>query len=155
MGTRGSVIPLFRRLAPTGRLPITDDRMTRFWITLPQAVQFVVDSFDRMRGGELYVPRIPSTRVVDLARAIAPDATLEVVGIRVGEKLHEEMISEDDARRTVGFEDHYVALPVLADWEGVHDYVDGKPMPDGFSYRSDTNDLWLGEDDLRELLATL
>lgn len=155
MGSRGSVIPLFRRLASTGRLPITDERMTRFWITLPQAVQFVADSFDRMKGGEIYVPRIPSTRVVDLARAIAPGAELDVVGIRAGEKLHEEMISEDDARRTVGLEDHYVISPVLAEWASTDVRPDGKPMPDGFAYRSDTNDLWLHEDGLRELLATL
>ena len=155
MGSRGSVIPFFRRLAAGGRLPITDERMTRFWITLPPAVPFVVASFDRMRGGELYVPRIPSTRVVDLARAIAPDAELEVVGIRPGEKLHEEMISEDDARRTVAFDDHYIVTPVLAEWAPADPHPDGKPMPEGFAYRSDTNDLWLGEEELREILATL
>lgn len=155
MGSRGSVIPLFRELAPSGRLPITDERMTRFWITLIQAVQFVIDSFDRMHGGELYVPRIPSTKVVDLARAIAPHARLDVVGIRPGEKLHEEMISEDDARRTVGFDDHYVVTPVLAEWAGADRQPEGKPMPDGFAYRSDTNDSWLKDDELRELLARL
>ena len=154
MGSRGSVIPLFRRLATSGTLPITDERMTRFWITLEQAVQFVVDSFDRMHGGELYVPRIPSTKVVDLARAIAPDAQLEVVGIRPGEKLHEEMISEDDARRTMMFDDHFVITPVLAAWQGAMP-VDGKPCPPEFAYRSDTNDRWLEGDELRELLATV
>ena len=116
MGSRGSVIPFFRKMAPTGSLPITDERMTRFWITLPQAVSFVVSSFDRMRGGEIFVPRIPSTKVTDLARAIAPDAKHEVVGIRPGEKLHEEMIGEDDARRSFQFEDYYVIEPVLAQW---------------------------------------
>jgi len=155
MGSRGSVVPLFRRLAVTGRLPITDYRMTRFWITLPQAVRFVVDSFDRMRGGELYVPRIPSTRVVDLARAIAPEAELDLVGIRPGEKLHEEMISEDDARRAVVFDDYYLVNPVLAEWAAHEPQRNGKPLPEGFSYRSDTNDLWLGEDELRESLAEL
>lgn len=154
MGSRGSVIPFFRDLAPSGRLPITDERMTRFWITLPQAVRFVVDSFDRMQGGELYVPRIPSTRVVDLARAIAPNAHLHTVGIRPGEKLHEEMIGEDDARRTVMFDDHYVVAPVLAEWAGSLE-IDGKPTPEGFAYRSDTNDQWLNGDKLIQLLASL
>lgn len=155
MGSRGSVIPLFRRLAATGRLPITDERMTRFWITLPQAVRFVVDSFDRMQGGEIYVPRIPSTHVVDLARAIAPDASFDIVGIRAGEKLHEEMIEENDARRTVALDDHYVISPVLAEWADADVRPNGKPVPDGFVYRSDTNDLWLSEDELRELLSAL
>lgn len=155
MGSRGSVIPLFRRLAATGRLPITDQRMTRFWITLPQAVKFVVDSFDRMTGGEIFVPRIPSTRVVDLARAIAPEAELDIVGIRAGEKLHEEMIEENDARRTVALDDYYIIAPVLAEWADSNMRFDGKPVPDGFAYRSNTNDLWLSEDELFELLATL
>lgn len=155
MGSRGSVIPFFRRLADNGVLPITDLRMTRFWITLPRAVQFVVDSFDRMHGGEIYVPRIPSTRVVDLARAIAPNATLEVVGIRVGEKLHEEMFGEDDSRRTVACDDHYVIAPVLAGWQDAGFQPAGKPVPDGFAYRSDTNDMWLTEADLQRHLADL
>jgi UDP-N-acetylglucosamine 4,6-dehydratase len=152
MGSRGSVVPLFRRLAPTGSLPITDDRMTRFWITLDQAVQFVIDCFDRMHGGELYVPRIPSTRVVDLAKAIAPHAKLEIVGIRPGEKLHEEMISTDDARRTRMFDDYFIILPVLAAWQGTIS-IDGDPCPQDFAYHSDTNDRWLGIDELRALLA--
>lgn len=157
MGSRGSVIPLFRRLAPTGQLPITDERMTRFWITLDQAVRFVADSFDRMTGGELYVPRIPSTTIVDLARAIAPDAELVPVGIRPGEKLHEEMISEDDARRTTAYDDHYCVAPVLplgGEAQGGSG-VEGKAVPDGFAYRSDTNDLWLGVDEIHELLRSL
>jgi UDP-N-acetylglucosamine 4,6-dehydratase len=155
MGSRGSVIPLFRHLASENRpLPITDERMTRFWITLPQAVQFVIDSFDRMQGGELYVPRIPTTRLVDLARAIAPDAAIKIVGIRPGEKLHEEMISQDEGRRTMLFDDHYVMPPVLALWRGAQP-LDGKPMPEGFAYRSDTNDFWLEGDELQRVLASL
>jgi UDP-N-acetylglucosamine 4,6-dehydratase len=152
MGSRGSVVPLFRKLAASGRLPITDDRMTRFWITLDQAVRFVVDSFDRMSGGEIFVPRIPSMSVVDLARAIAPEAELDIVGMRPGEKLHEEMISEDDARRTYAHADHYVIAPVLSSWTGAHEYGDVKAMPEGFAYRSDTNDQWLDADALRLLL---
>jgi UDP-N-acetylglucosamine 4,6-dehydratase len=155
MGSRGSVIPLFRRLASEGApLPITDARMTRFWITLAQAVQFVTDSFDRMRGGEIFVPRIPSTTVVDLARAVSPEAELVEIGIRPGEKLHEEMISEDDARRTRAFDDYYVISPVLEEWTAEHRQA-GEPVPEGFAYRSDTNDLWLGADDISTLLETM
>ncbi len=154
MGSRGSVIPLFRRLAESGRLPVTDERMTRFWITLDQAVRFVVDSFDRLVGGELFVPKIPSTTVIDLARAIAPNAEIVNVGIRPGEKLHEEMICEDDARRGQSFDDYYVITPVLDYWEAA-EFQKGKALAEGFVYRSDTNDMWLGVDELRTLLATL
>lgn len=154
VGSRGSVVPFFRSLVGTGRLPITDLRMTRFWITLPQAVKFVIDSFDRMCGGEIFVPRIPSTTITDLASAIDPTAELEVVGIRPGEKLHEEMISEDDARRSFAFDDHYVIAPILKDWQGEQSWVSGKQLPDGFAYRSDTNDQWLGPDEIRQLIST-
>jgi UDP-N-acetylglucosamine 4,6-dehydratase len=153
MGSRGSVVPLFRRLNAEGRsLPITDKRMTRFWITLDQAVKFVVDSFDRMQGGELYVPRIPSMRIVDLVTAVAPDAPTHEVGMRPGEKLHEEMISADDSRRTLVFPDRYVVQPVRASW-GYQRPAGGEPVPDGFNYRSDTNEQWLQVDQMRALLA--
>lgn len=152
-GSRGSVIPLFRSLAERGEaLPITDRRMTRFWITLEQAVQFVVDSFDLMHGGELYVPRIPSLRVVDLAEAVAPGAGTREIGIRPGEKLHEEMIAADDSRRTVRLGDRYVVMPYVAGW-GYTPPQDGQPVDESFVYRSDTNDLWLGTEQLRELVA--
>lgn len=155
MGSRGSVIPLFRRLAASGDpLPITDRRMTRFWITLPQAVDFVIDSFASMHGGELYVPRIPSMRVVDLAEAIAPGARTIEIGIRPGEKLHEEMISIEDARRTVRQKDRYVVQPTLAVWGGFHE-ARGAEVPDGFSYSSDTNDQWLAVHDIADLLDSL
>lgn len=150
MGSRGSVIPLFKQLGPTGVLPVTDRRMTRFWITLGQAVDLVVNAFDRMQGGELYVPKIPSMRIVDLAEALAPDARLEEIGIRPGEKLHEEMISLDDARRTREFDDHYVVYPVLAEWAQAPQ-MDGVPLPEGFSYNSETNDQWLTVEELRTL----
>ena len=154
MGSRGSVIPFFRRLAESGQpLPITDMRMTRFWITLPQAVEFVMSSFNDMTGGELYVPRIPSMKVVDLARAVAPDAELVEVGIRPGEKLHEEMISAEDSRRTLRQADRYVVLPTLADW-GFSSPA-GDPVEDGFSYTSDANDLWLNVDQIRAMLNDL
>ncbi|GAA3185719.1 UDP-N-acetylglucosamine 4,6-dehydratase (inverting) [Nonomuraea roseoviolacea] len=153
VGSRGSVVPFFQRLAAEGAsLPITDKRMTRFWITLDQAVRFVVDSFDLMRGGELYVPRIPSMRITDLADAVAPYAPVYEVGVRPGEKLHEEMIGPDDGRRTLRLGDRYVVRPAIATW-GYEPPADGEPLPDGFAYRSDTNDLWLSADELRRMLA--
>lgn len=153
MGSRGSVIPLFQRLASEGKpLPITDSRMTRFWITLPQAVQFVVDSFDHMRGGELFVPRIPSMRIMDLVEAVAPGAATTEVGIRPGEKLHEEMIASDDSYRTVRLEDRYVVQPTVLEWWFAP--PGGQAVEPGFSYRSDTNDQWLSPDDLRRMIAT-
>jgi len=154
MGSRGSVIPFFRKLAEAGEaLPITDLRCTRFFITLPQAVQFVVDSFDQMHGGELYVPRIPSMKIVDLAKAIAPDATLRDVGLRAGEKLHEEMISPEEGRRALALGDRFVVQPDLATW-GYQPPTAGKPMSDGFAYRSDSNDEWFTREDVVELLRS-
>ncbi len=154
MGSRGSVIPFFRKLIEEGKpLPITDSRMTRFWITLPQAVQFVVDSFDLMRGGELYVPRIPSMKITDLVEALSPNAETFDIGIRPGEKLHEEMISEDDSRRTLRLEDRYAVLPTIAHWGFVP--PEGEPVEEGVAYRSNTNDLWLSASDLRDLIEKL
>jgi UDP-N-acetylglucosamine 4,6-dehydratase (inverting) len=154
MGSRGSVIPFFRRLAEQGEpLPITDVRMTRFWITLPQAVEFVISSFESMDGGELYVPRIPSMKVTDLAEAIAPGAELTDIGIRPGEKLHEEMISPEDSRRTIRQADRYVVGPTLAEW--TYREPVGEAVPDGFRYTSDSNDQWLSVDDLRRMITEL
>ncbi len=154
MGSRGSVIPFFRNLAAKGEpLPITDVRMTRFWITLPQAVDFVLRCFETMTGGELYVPRIPSMRVIDLAEAIAPGAPLIDIGIRPGEKLHEEMISPEDSRRTIRQDDRYIVMPTLSEW-GFRQ-PEGEPVLDGFSYASDTNDLWLSVDELRQMMDLL
>lgn len=153
VGSRGSVVPFFQRLAREGAtLPITDKRMTRFWITLDQAVRFVVDSFDLMRGGELYVPRIPSMRITDLAEALAPRNPVYEVGIRPGEKLHEEMIAPDDGRRTLLLADRYVVLPTIATW-GYVPPQGGQMLPEGFAYRSDTNDRWLSVEQLREMVA--
>ena len=155
MGSRGSVIPFFRRLAAAGDpIPITDVRMTRFWITLPQAVDFVINSFRDMSGGELYVPRIPSMKVVDLAEAIAPGAKMVDIGIRPGEKLHEEMISLEDARRTIRQADRYVVEPTLALWGGFKEAV-GDAVPEDFAYTSDNNDLWLDVEQLRTMLNEL
>lgn len=154
MGSRGSVIPFFQALAEKGApLPITDMRMTRFWITLPQAVKFVLESFESMDGGELYVPRIPSMRVVDLARAIAPNCDLEEVGIRPGEKLHEEMISSDDASRTIRQPHRYVVGPTLSEW--TYRVPKGESVPENFTYTSDTNDQWLSVEAISSLLDDL
>ncbi len=153
MGSRGSVVPLFRRLAAEGRsLPITDKRMTRFWITLEQAVQFVLDSFEQMQGGELFVPRIPSMRILDLVEAVAPEATTHEIGIRPGEKLHEEMIAPDDSRRTLRAADRFIVQPTIATW-GYQPPSECEPVPDGFAYQSDSNDLWLTPDQMRDMLG--
>ncbi|HYN97895.1 MAG TPA: UDP-N-acetylglucosamine 4,6-dehydratase (inverting) [Pilimelia sp.] len=153
MGSRGSVVPLFRRLNAEGKsLPITDKRMTRFWITLEQAVEFVVNSFEIMQGGELYVPRIPSMHILDLIEAVAPDASTHEIGIRPGEKLHEEMIAPDDSRRTVKFPDRYVVQPTIATW-GYQPPAGGESVADGFTYRSDSNDEWLTVPQLRTMLG--
>ena len=151
MGSRGSVVPFWENLAAEGKeIPITDSRMTRFWITLPQAVKFVVESFDLMHGGEVFVPRIPSMKILDLAEAVAPGAKTHEIGIRPGEKLHEEMIAADDSRRTISLSDRYVILPTVADWG--YEPLSGDPVKDGFAYRSDSNDIWLTVDEIRTLL---
>jgi UDP-N-acetylglucosamine 4,6-dehydratase len=154
MGSRGSVIPLWKTLAAEGSpLPITDLRMTRFWISIEQAVQFVLESLEMMSGGELYVPRIPSMKISDLAMAVAPGAKLEEIGMRPGEKLHEEMISSDDGRRTVILDNRYVVTPVVAEWG--YEIPEGKPMPEGKAYQSDTNDLWMSQEEIRYFLSEI
>ncbi len=150
VGSRGSVIPLFIKLKDTGVLPITDLRMTRFWITLDKGVQFVLDSLDRMKGGEIFIPKIPSMSMVDLAKAISPNAELKVVGIRPGEKLHEAMITEDDAPNVMEFDDYYVIQPTFHWWRKDH-LNGGKPVPEGFRYTSDNNTQWLREEELKTL----
>lgn len=150
VGSRGSVVPLFKELAANGTLPITDPRMTRFWITLDQGVSFVMNSLECMHGGELFVPKIPSTKVLDLAKAIAPDAEIDIVGIRPGEKLHEEMISVHDSRRTVDMGTYYVVQPEMEWFQA--EPADGCPVPEGFHYSSDKNEQWLTVDELREMI---
>ena len=151
IGSRGSVVPYFQRLAPTGVIPITDERMTRFWITLDQGVEFVIRMIGAMHGGELFVPRVPSMRLLDLAAAVAPEARIEIVGIRPGEKLHEEMIGVDDARRTRDAGDFYVMQPDVDWWNGAA-WRDAELVPEGFRYTSDTNSLWLSVEDLRRMI---
>lgn len=154
VGSRGSVIPLFLKLRAQGVLPITDKRMTRFWITLDRGVEFVLQSLDRMAGGEIFAPKIPSMRLVDLAHAVAPECTLQEVGIRAGEKLHEVIVGEDDARNTIEYGDYYAILPAFHEWNN-DDYLKqngGKRCAEGFSYASDTNTQWLSVDDLRAMI---
>jgi UDP-N-acetylglucosamine 4,6-dehydratase len=152
VGSRGSVIPLFKAQAETGVLTITDERMTRFWITLDQAVGFVLDSLALMGGGEVYVPKIPSMRVVDMAEALAPEAERRVIGIRPGEKLHEILVTEDESRHSYELPDRYVIFPEYASWQ-LRDVVGAQRMSEGFRYASDTNDSWVSVEELRELAA--
>jgi UDP-N-acetylglucosamine 4,6-dehydratase len=154
MGSRGSVIPFFQSVAAQGKpLPITDLRMTRFWISIESAVEFVIESLEIMTGGELYVPRIPSMKIVDLANAVAPHAKLIEIGLRPGEKLHEEMISADDSRRTVILKNRYVVTPVIGEWGYVP--PKGLKMPEGQAYRSDTNDLWMSEAEIKNFIREI
>lgn len=155
MGSRGSVIPFFQNLAKEGKpLPITDKRMTRFWISLEDAVKFVLDSFEIMQGGELYVPRIPSMKILDLANAISPNSELVEIGIRPGEKLHEEMISAEDSRRTLKISiDRFLVLPVVAEWE--FKIPTGESMEERTAYASDTNDLWMDSSKIAEFIESL
>jgi UDP-N-acetylglucosamine 4,6-dehydratase len=151
MGSRGSVIPFFQDLAAQGKpLPITDLRMTRFWISIESAVRFVIDSLEMMTGGELYVPKIPSMKIVDLAHAVDSEAKLEEIGMRPGEKLHEEMISADDSRRTIILENRFVVTPVVAEWGYAE--PDGVRMAEGTAYKSDTNDMWMSEIDIKNFI---
>ncbi len=160
VGSRGSVVPFFKKLVEDGaaEIPITDPRMTRFWITLEQGVEFVIKSFERMYGGEIYVPKIPSMRVVDIALALAPNLPMKVIGIRPGEKLHEVMCPSDDSHRTVEFDDHFVIMPTIKFTDSDVDYLSnplgehGRAVAEGFEYSSDKNDIWLGVSDMLKLI---
>ena len=155
VGSRGSVAPLFQKLIAEGvrELPITDPRMTRFWITLNQGVDFVLSSLALMRGGEIFVPKIPSMKMTDLAAAMAPDLPIRVIGIRPGEKLHEMMISIDDARHVVDLGDRYAIEPAFVEFSRQSFAAEHPTVADGFSYASDTNDEWLSHEELLQLLA--
>jgi UDP-N-acetylglucosamine 4,6-dehydratase len=147
------VVPLFRQQAKAGIITITDERMTRFWISLDQAVDLVLWAVEHMRGGEIFVPKIPSVRVIDVAEAIAPGVPRAIVGIRPGEKLHELLVTSDESRHTVDAGDLYVTLPEHPWWEAGGLVAAGKALPDGFVYSSDQNDRWLDVAELREALA--
>ncbi len=151
VGSRGSVIPLFKAQALEGELTITDEDMTRFWITLEQAVEFVISCIGLMQGGEVFVPRIPSMRVRDIADAIAPDATRRIIGIRPGEKIHEVLITEDESRHARVLADRYVIYPPFPFWSRSTSELLGEELPPGFRYSSDNNDAWLGADDIRAM----
>lgn len=151
VGSRGSVVPFFQQIKETGRLPITDERMTRFWITLEKGVEFVLDSLDRMHGGEIFVPKIPSMTVTDLAKAVAPECEIDIIGIRPGEKLHEAMITEDDARQTLEYDSYFVIQPEFAWWKEEFQ-GNGKKLEDGFRYTSDLNEDWLTIPQLKDLI---
>lgn len=152
VGSRGSVIPIFLEQRRTGKITITDPRMTRFWLTLEQGVRFVIHCMEQMHGGEIFVPRIPSMRLVDLAETIAPGCEIEYIGIRPGEKLHEVLVSEDESRQTVSTEEMFIIKPSHP-WWSAENWVHGKPLADGFRYSSDTNEQWLTRRQLEELIA--
>ena len=149
IGSRGSVIPLFKKQKQLGKITLTDERMTRFWITLDQAVELVVKALYHMQGGEIFVPKIPSMKVIDLAKAIAPDCDIEIIGIRPGEKLHEALITEEEGRNTVAYDGMYVVMPNYSWWKR-QNYEKGTKLPEGFTYTSDQNDRWLSIEDLKE-----
>lgn len=153
VGSRGSVVPLFLKQRSQGTVTITDDRMTRFWLSLEQGVRFVIQCIEEMEGGEVFIPKIPSTKVTDLAKAIAPDAKLNIIGIRPGEKLHEVLISEDEARNTVELDTMYVVQPAEAIWFGYSWQDKGKSLKEGFSYSSDNNTEWLDVDGIKKYIA--
>ena len=153
VGSRGSVVPVFLKQRQNGRVTITDDRMTRFWLSLEQGVRFVISCLEQMQGGEVFVPKIPSMKVIDLARAIAPQAEVEIIGIRPGEKLHEVLISEDEARNTVELEHMFVVQPPQASWFGYDWQSRGRLLGEGYSYSSDNNSQWLDLDGIKQYIA--
>ncbi len=158
VGSRGSVVPIFLQQRENGKVSITDERMTRFWVSVENGVRFVIRATEQMYGGEVFVPKIPSMRLIDLAMTIAPDAEIEVVGIRPGEKLHEILISEDEARATLELEDMFVVQPapeLATNWFGHEWQGKGRPLPDGYCFASNTNTEWLNVDQIREIVAPI
>ena len=154
VGSRGSVVPVFRDQVKSGIITITDNRMTRFWLTLKQGIEFVQRCIGMMNGGEIFVPKIPSVRVVDLARVIAPECDVKLIGIRPGEKLHEALVSPDESRQTLDADGAYIVEPAHPWWKIVK-IKDTKPVPEGFSYTSDQNSHWLSESELEKQLMEL
>jgi UDP-N-acetylglucosamine 4,6-dehydratase len=154
VGSRGSVIPLFLEQRANGKITITDERMTRFWITLEEGVRFVIDCIGRMEGGEVFVPKIPSMGITDLADVIAPEAEREVIGVRPGEKINETLLTEEEARHSREFENYFAIEPEHPFWTKDR-FEGGKPLPDGFKYASDNNSRWLTKDKLKKMLKEL
>ena len=155
VGSRGSVIPFFLERRKTGVLPITDPRMTRFWITLEQGVSFVLESLNRMVGGELFVPKLPSMNMMNLAKAIAPECRTEMIGIRPGEKLHEVMIPRDEARRTIEYDRYYIIQPDFRYWERRFNENGGKSVEEDFEYQSGTNPWQLSIEEMRKVMKNI
>jgi UDP-N-acetylglucosamine 4,6-dehydratase len=152
VGSRGSVIPVFLEQRRRGKITITDPRMTRFWLTLEQGVKFVIRCLEQMHGGEIFVPKIPSMRLLDLAETVAPGCQVEYIGIRPGEKLHEVLVSEDESRQTLETENMYVIQPAHPWWKS-ENWIGAKPLPEGFRYSSDTNEHWLTRHELEALVT--
>ena len=153
VGSRGSIVPLFLKQRAGGKITVTDDRMTRFWLSLDQGVRFVIHCIEQMEGGEVFVPKIPSTKVVDLARAIAPNAEIDIIGIRPGEKLHEMLISEDEARHTIELDLMFVVQPAEATWFGYSWKDKGRVLKEGYYYSSDNNAEWLDIEGIKKYIA--
>ncbi len=152
MGSRGSVVDVFRKQRESGKVTLTDGRMTRFWITLDQGVDFVIRCLELMRGGEVFVPKIPSIRVTDLVDVLAPDCKVETIGIRPGEKLHELLLSADEARHAMDIDGMYMIKPPFTyEWWPRDGFPEGAPLPEGFQFASDTNERWLSKEELREM----
>src|SRR6266481_1941554 len=151
LGSRGSVVPVFLEQRRTGKVTVTDPRMTRFWLTLEQGVEFVIRCADLMQGGEIFIPKIPSMKIMDLVEAVAPGCEIGYSGIRPGEKLHEVLISQDEARHTIALEDMFAIYPEMP-WWGESKRVEGKGLPDGFTFTSDANEHWLSIGELRRIL---
>jgi UDP-N-acetylglucosamine 4,6-dehydratase len=154
VGSRGSVIPLFKEQAKKGKVTVTDKRMTRFWITLEQGVRFVIRCIEIMHGGEIFVPKIPSMKIMDLVKTICPHCKVEYIGIRPGEKIHECLLTEDEARHSKEFEDFFVIEPEYHWWK-YELWEGGKSLPDGFRYTSDTNTHWLSPEELKEIIKDI
>lgn len=154
IGSRGSVIPLFRKQKKQGILTITDPNMTRFWLTLEQGVNFVINSIGKMQGGEIFIPKIPSMKITDLADVIAPNANKKIIGIRPGEKIHETLLTADESRHSLEFEDIFVIEPEHSYWNKKN-YNKGKKLSEGFTYSSDINKEWLSEDELKKIINHL
>ncbi|MFQ5922048.1 MAG: UDP-N-acetylglucosamine 4,6-dehydratase (inverting) [Anaerolineales bacterium] len=155
VGSRGSVVPVFQRQREDGRITITDERMTRFWLSIEQGVRFTIRCIEEMEGGEVFVPKIPSMRIAEVAKAIAPEAEIDLIGIRPGEKLHEVLVSEHEARHTVELEDMFVVEPPGALWFGHSWRERGQELPEGYKYTSDSNKQWMTEEEIRDLSAAL
>lgn len=155
VGSRGSVVPLFIQQREKGEITLTDERMTRFWISLEQGVRFVIRCIEDMQGGEVFVPKIPSMKMTDLAKAIAPEAKIRNIGIRPGEKLHEVLISDDEARSTVELDDMYVVQPPAALWFGYHWSEKGRHLPENYHYASDNNTEWLTVAEIKQMADSI